>query len=210
MTISTRGMNPSIEIDQKISSKNLSEQPGELSTVNRINIDRFCETILNAKSDLSKSKKVVAFEGNWEIGKDGPQFSAYINTKNGGKFLIQSDEPVALGGSGTAPNPVQYGLYGIAACYSAAFVKWISMEGIKIEKFKVKVKADMDIAASLGIFKEPPAPFYEHIKFEIIIDSDLSMEEIQRFNEITKQRCACYYCLTKAIIPEIVLKKEDN
>lgn len=210
MTISTRDMNPSIEITQKISSKNLSEQPRELSKINRINIDRFCETVQNAKSDLSKSKKVIAFEGNWEIGKDGPQFSAYINTENGGKFLIQSDEPVALGGSGVAPNPVQYGLYGIAACYSAAFVKWISMEGIKIEKFKVKVKADMDIAASLGIFKEPPVPFYEHIKFEIIIDSDLSMEEIQRFNEITKQRCACYYCLTTAIIPEIVLKKEDN
>lgn len=191
-------------------SQKLSEERGEKSTLNRIHIGRFCETVQNVKNDLSKSKKVVEFEGNWEIGKTGPQFSANINTENGGEFLIQSDEPVALGGSGSAPNPVQYGLYGIAACYSAAFVKWISMEGIKIDKFKVKVKADMDIAASLGIFKEPPVPFYEHIKFEIIIDSDLNMEEIEKFNEITKQRCACYYCLTTAIIPEIVLKKEDN
>lgn len=210
MTITTRGMDQYTEIAQKIRSKKSSEEPRELSTINRIHIDRFCETVQNAKNDLSKSKKVVSFEGNWEIGKNGPQFSAKMDTENGGQFLIQSDEPVALGGSGTAPNPVQYGLYGIAACYSAAFVKWISMEGIKIDKFKVKVKADMDIAASLGIFKEPPVPFYEHIKFEIIIDSDLSMEEIERFNEITKQRCACYYCLTTAIIPEIVLKKEGH
>lgn len=196
------------EIVQNVGSQNVLEEKWENSTINRINIDRFCETIQNAKNDFSKSKKIIEFEGNWEIGRTGPQFSAKINTENGGEFLIRSDEPVALGGSGSAPNPVQYGLYGISACYAAAFVKWISMEGIIVNKFKVKVKADMDIAASLGILREPPVPFYEQIKFEIIIDSDLSMEEIERLNEITKQRCACYYCLTTAIIPEIILKKE--
>jgi uncharacterized OsmC-like protein len=180
------------------------------SVINRINLQNFTETVHKAREDPSKSKKVVEFEGNWDIGKNGPQFSARINTENGGEFLIQSDEPVALGGNGSAPNPVQYGLYGIAACYSAAFVKWISMEGVTINKFKVKVKADMDIAASLGIMQKRPVPFYEHIKFEIIIDSDLSMEEIEKINEITKQRCACYYCLTTSIIPEIVLTKIDQ
>jgi len=84
------------------------------------------------------------------------------------------------------------------------------MEGVVINKFKVKVKADMDISASLGIMQKRPVPFYEHIKFEIIVDSDLSMEEIERINKITKQRCACYYYLTTAIIPEIVLKKIDT
>lgn len=197
------------ETVQKENLQNLFWEHDGSSTVNRIDMDRFSETIQKARNDLSKTKKVIEFEGNWNIGEAGPQFSSKINTENGGEFLIQSDEPVALGGSGSAPNPVQYGLYGIAACYSAAFVKWISMEGITVNKFKVKVKADMDIAASLGIFKEPSVPFYEHIKFEIIIDSELSMEEIERLNEITKQRCACYYCLTTAIIPEIVLKKED-
>ena len=181
----------------------------EFPTINRINMKTFTETIQKARDDPLKSKKVIEFEGDWDIGKNGPQFSAKINTENGGEFLIQSDEPVALEGNGNAPNPVQYGLYGIAACYAAAFVKWISMEGVVINKFKVKVKADMDISASLGIMQKRPVPFYEHIKFEIIVDSDLSMEEIERINEITKQRCACYYCLTTAIIPEIVLKKID-
>lgn len=178
--------------------------------INRVEVDRFGETIQKAENDLSKTKKIIEFEGNWEIGKTGPQFSARMNTEKGGEFLIQSDETMALGGGGTAPNPVQYGLYGIASCFAATFAKWTAMEGIELNQFKVKVKADMDLSASFGFFQEPAIPIYERIKFEIIIDSGMSQEEIEKFNEITKQRCPCYYCLTTAIIPEIVFQKKDQ
>jgi uncharacterized OsmC-like protein len=178
--------------------------------INRVEVDRFGETIQKAENDLSKTKKIIEFEGNWEIGKTGPQFSARINTEKGGEFLIQSDETMALGGGGTAPNPVQYGLYGIASCFAATFAKWTAMEGIELNQFKVKVKADMDLSASFGFFQEPAIPIYESIKFEIIIDSGMSQEEIEKYNEITKQRCPCYYCLTTAIIPEIVFQKKDQ
>jgi len=178
--------------------------------VNRVDVDKFGEALYKVEDDLSKTKKIVEFEGNWEIGKTGPQFSAKINTEKGGEFLIQSDETIALGGGGTAPNPVQYGLYGIASCFAATFAKWTAMEGIELNQFKVKVRANMDMSASFGFFQEPVAPIYEHIKLEITIDSGMSMEEIEKYNEITKQRCPCYYCLTTAIIPEIVFKKEGQ
>ena len=83
------------------------------------------------------------------------------------------------------------------------------MEGTKIEKFKVKVKADTDIAASLGIFNEPPAPFYEHTKFEIVIDSDLSMEKLKDLMRL-QINAMRVITLTTTIIPEIVLKKKDK
>jgi uncharacterized OsmC-like protein len=177
--------------------------------INRIAVDKFSETLQKVKDDPSKTKKVIEFEGNWEIGRTGPQFSTKINSERGGEFLIQSDEPVALGGGGTAPNPVQYGLYGIASCFAASFAKWTAMEGIVLNQFKIKVRADMDLSVSFGISHEPAIPIYESIKFEIIVDSGMSMEEIQKFNEIAKQRCPCYYCLTTEIIPKIVFKKED-
>jgi len=178
--------------------------------INRVEVDSFGETLQKARNDPSKAKKVIEFEGNWEIGKTGPQFSTKIKSEKGGEFLIQSDEPIALGGGGTAPNPVQYGLYGIASCFAATFAKWTAMEGIVLNQFKIKVRADMDLSASFGIFQEPVIPIYESIKFEIVVDSEMSMEEIERFNEITKQRCPCYYCLTTAIIPEIVFEKKGD
>lgn len=178
--------------------------------INRVEVDRFSETLQNARDDPSKVKKIIEFEGDWEIGKTGPQFSTKIKSERGGEFLIQSDEPTALGGGGTAPNPVQYGLYGIASCFAATFAKWTAMEGIVLNQFKIKVRADMDLSASFGIFQEPVIPIYESIKFEIVVDSEMSMEEIERFNDITKQRCPCYYCLTTAIIPEIVFEKREQ
>lgn len=108
------------------------------------------------------------------------------------------------------PTLVQYGLYGIASCFAATFAKWTAMEGIVLNQFKIKVRADMDLSASFGIFQEPVIPIYESIKFEIVVDSEMSMEEIERFNDITKQRCPCYYCLTTAIIPEIVFEKREQ
>jgi len=178
--------------------------------INRVEVDRFNETLNEARNDLSKTKKVIEFEGNWEIGKTGPQFSANMNLEKGGKFLIQSDEPISFGGGGTAPNPVQYALYGIAACFAATFAKWTAMEGMVLDQFKIKVKADMNLSASFGFFQEPTIPIYESIKFEIMVDSGMSREELERFKEITKQRCPCYYCLTTAIIPEIVLKESTK
>ncbi|AKB76585.1 hypothetical protein MSHOH_0102 [Methanosarcina horonobensis HB-1 = JCM 15518] len=178
--------------------------------VNRVEVDQFNETLQKARDDSSKTKKVIEFEGNWEIGKMGPQFSANINIESGGEFLIQSDEPMSLGGGGTAPNPVQYALYGIAACFAATFAKWTAMEGIVLNQFKIKVRADMNLGVSFGIYQEPAAPIYERIKFDIIVDSEMSPEEIEKFKEITKQRCPCYYCLTTSIIPEIIFTRVDR
>lgn len=178
--------------------------------INRVEVDRFNETVKEAKNDPSKTKKVIEFEGNWELGKTGPQFSTKMNLEKGGEFLIQSDEPISLGGGGTAPNPVQYALYGIAACFAATFAKWTAMEGIVLEQFKIKVRADMNLSASFGFSQRPAPPIYESIKFEITVDSGMSPEELERFKEITKQRCPCYYCLTTAIIPEIVLREKTK
>ncbi len=80
------------------------------------------------------------------------------------------------------------------------------MEGIVLNQFKIKVRADMNLSASFGIFQEPSIPIYGFIRFEILVDSGMSIEEIQKFSEITKQRCSCYYCLTTVIILEIVLQ----
>lgn len=84
------------------------------------------------------------------------------------------------------------------------------MEGIVLNEFKVKVKADMNLHASYGIEKSDASPIYENIKFEVIVDSDMNPEEIDRFYRITKERCPCYYCLATEIIPEIVFMKKGS
>ena len=173
--------------------------------INRINIEVFKETIENAKKDPSSSIKNLEIEGTWRLNEQyGPQFETKLKTENAGDILVQSDETIILGGGGTAPNPVQYCIGGLLACYSATFVKWASMEGIRLKSFKIKGTAKMNLSAALGLSENPPL---NNLHLELLIESSASMEILLEINEIAKKRCPGYYCLTHGIIPQIDINK---
>ena len=113
--------------------------------VNRIDVDKFKDTVEKARKDHSTGKKTMEIEGEWRLNKTGPQFESIIKTENGGDVTLFSDETLILGGGGTAPNPVQYCIYGLIACYAATFAKWAAMEGIVLRSFRIKATANMDL-----------------------------------------------------------------
>ncbi|KKN27040.1 hypothetical protein LCGC14_0868700 [marine sediment metagenome] len=175
--------------------------------INRINIDIFKETIEKAKKEPSSSLKNLEIEGTWRLDKlEGPQFETKLKTEKAGEILVQSDETIILGGGGTAPNPVQYCIGGLLACYSATFVKWASMEGILLKDFKIRGTAKIDLSAALGISENPPI---NDLRIELLIKSDETMEKLLSINEIAKKRCPGYYCLTHGIIPQIDITKTE-
>ena len=172
---------------------------------NRINIEVFKETIEKGKKDSSTCLKTLAIEGTWRLDTDsGPQFETKLKTEKAGEVLVQSDETIILGGGGTAPNPVQYCIGGLLACYAATFVKWCTMDGIVLKSFKIKSTANMDISAALGLSENPPL---SNLKIELEIESDETKEKLLEINEIAKKRCPGYYCLTHGIIPQIDIKQ---
>jgi uncharacterized OsmC-like protein len=173
--------------------------------MNRINIEVFKETIEKGQKDSSSYLKTLAIEGTWRLDdKSGPQFETKLKTENAGEVLVQSDETIILGGGGTAPNPVQYCIGGLLACYSATYVKWASMEGISLKSFKIRSTANMDLSAALGITENPAL---SNLKIELEIESEESLEKLLEINEIAKKRCPGYYCLTHGIIPQIDIKQ---
>ena len=173
--------------------------------MNRINIEVFKETIEKGKKDSSSYLKTLAIEGTWRLDDNsGPQFETKLKTENAGEVLVQSDETVILGGGGTAPNPVQYCIGGLLACYSATYVKWASMKGVSLKTFKIKSTANMDLSPALGLTDNPPL---NNLRIELEIESEASLEKLLEINEIVKKRCPGYYCLTHGIIPQIDIKK---
>jgi uncharacterized OsmC-like protein len=173
--------------------------------INRINVDVFKGTVENAKKDPSASIKKIEIEGTWRLDEQtGPQFETKLKTEKAGDILVQSDETIILGGGGTAPNPVQYCIGGLLACYSATFVKWATMEGILLNSFKIRGTATMDTSAALGLSANPAI---SDLQMDLFIESDTPMEKLLEINEIAKKRCPGYYCLTHEILPKIDIKK---
>ena len=172
--------------------------------LNRINIEVFNETIKDVKNSPSNAIKTLNIEGTWRLDSEsGPQFETKLKTENAGEILVQSDETIILGGGGTAPNPVQYCIGGLLACYSATYVKWASMEGISLKTFKIRSTSNMDLSAALGLNENPPL---NNLRIELEIESDEPLEKLLEINEIAKKRCPGYYCLTHGIIPQIDIK----
>jgi uncharacterized OsmC-like protein len=67
-----------------------------------------------------------------------------------GAFEFAADEPVSVGGTGTAPNPVQAALAALASCQAITYRYWAEELGIRLDGVTVTVDADFDMGAFFG------------------------------------------------------------
>jgi uncharacterized OsmC-like protein len=104
------------------------------------------------------------------------------------KFKIVVDEPQALGGTDSAPNPVEYILAGYAGCLNVVINLIASERKVKINNLNININGDINPDRFLGISKKNRAGFQSFI-VEIEIDSDSSEQEIKQLIEEVKDRC---------------------
>ena len=62
-----------------------------------------------------------------------------------------SDEPTGLGGSDTAPNPVEQLLSALGNCLAVGYAANASAAGIAIKDLKIAVDGDVDLRSFLGL-----------------------------------------------------------
>jgi len=67
-----------------------------------------------------------------------------------GAFDFAADEPVSVGGTGTAPNPVQMALAALGSCQAITYRYWAAELGLQLDGVTVTVEADFDIGAFFG------------------------------------------------------------
>src|SRR5215469_5383242 len=60
------------------------------------------------------------------------------------------DEPPALGGGGTAPNPVEYALASLGSCQAITYRFWAEHLGMTLDTLTVRVEGDLDIRGFFG------------------------------------------------------------
>ena len=167
----------------------------KLNNVNLENSSAFAEVV---KKDKSKALKVKRVEGNWNLEDGKVQFTAALEHAQG-KTIVEADGPPFLGGSGIKPDPVQYCLFGLAACYAQTFASIAAEKGIKLKQLKVAAENEVNLSRALGLSNEP-------IVEKAILEVKASGEKGENLSEVKKlaeQRCPGVYCLTNAIKLEI-------
>ncbi len=100
---------------------------------NNVNLATVGALAERAKTDPSAAKLQKRVEGAWSFREGSPQFTATV-AHGDGTSLLWADMAVPFGGAGLAPDPLQYMLFGLAACYTATLVMIASMEGVDLGK----------------------------------------------------------------------------
>src|SRR3989339_1957431 len=163
--------------------------------INNVNLEKAGAFVEEVKQDKSKALKVKKVEGigNFEDGKT--QFTATLNHPQG-STVIEADGPPFLGGSGIKPDPVQYCLFGLAACFAQTFASIAAERGIKLDKLKVIAENKVNLSMALGLGNEP---IVEKVKLSVEVSSEAEKGRLKEIEELAKQRCPGVYCLTNPI-----------
>lgn len=148
---------------------------------------------VEADPDLAKKEKRVV--GSWNFDDDRPQFSAVLQYKEGER-TVESDFAPFMGGGGLAPDPIQYCLYGMAACYAGTFASLAAGQGVELKALSVVAENRVDLSRSMGLSDNPVV---EGVSLTLHVDADADNSILRELERMARDRCPGVYCLTEPI-----------
>lgn len=175
-----------------------------MAVLNNVNVGKVEQVIREAVTDSSKTKRVQKVEGEWLFEEGEPQFRAEVNFE-GGKVVMESDQPTNLGGSGTRPGPLLYCFLGLVACYTATFATIASQMGIRLRKLTAKLEGNLNFSRVYGLSKEPTM---EEVRISVQVESDAPSEKLEEVEKLAYERCPAVFALTQPINLKTTLEVE--
>ena len=110
---------------------------------------------------------------------------------------IASDEPVALGGSDTAPNPVEQLLAALGNCLAVGYAANASAKGIEIKDLRLELAGDLDLHSFLGL--KPGHAGYHNLQVKVHLDAAATDEQIAELHRAVVDTSPVGHTLGRAI-----------
>jgi len=162
---------------------------------NNVNVDAVQNMAESIQADPARSKRTNKVEGTWNLTEGNPQFSSEISFE-GGKLLLEADQPTFLGGGGTRPGPMHYALFGFASCFTATFVTIAAVQNVMLEEVRASAEFELNFAKVFGV---ADLPIVEEVRITLAVKSDARKEKIEEVLKLAEERCPASYCLTNPI-----------
>jgi uncharacterized OsmC-like protein len=87
-----------------------------------------------------------------------------------GAFEFGADEPRSVGGTGTAPNPVQLALTALGSCQAITYRYWAEELGLRLDGVTIAVEADFDTGAFFGFAGSTGIPSPQAVRTEVTLE----------------------------------------
>ncbi|MFB6145614.1 MAG: OsmC family protein [Candidatus Nanohaloarchaea archaeon] len=103
-------------------------------------------------------------------------------------YTFSIDEPEEHGGTGSAPNPVEYELGALTGCFNVVAHLVAGEIGVALESLHIKAKGELDPAKFQGAETSHRAGF-QSVTLEIDAESDADKETLEELFEEVEERC---------------------
>jgi len=152
--------------------------------VNGIEINKVMSVINNINADANNGKWQFRSTNQWTGATENQsEFKDYLsnNGKNNSHpkpFVLEADEPLILGGTSNAANPVEYLLHALTSCLTTSLVAHAAVRGITVEDINTSTEGDIDVRGFLGISEEVRNG-YQAIRINMKVKSEASAEQLK-------------------------------
>jgi uncharacterized OsmC-like protein len=131
--------------------------------LNEVDLPTVGSLVEAIQGDPDKANTVWKSEVTWD--------GAFRTSARSRDFApIAFDEPPALGGTDTAPNPVEQILGALGSCLVIGYAANASVAGIELKNLRIELKGDLDLHTFLGLADGNAG--FSGIKATVHIESD--------------------------------------
>ncbi len=169
--------------------------------MNNINVERILESRKKLESGEMPEHRIFEVEGSWNFGET--QFSAELKFENGSITLF-TDQPTPSGGNGNAPNPVQYCVFSMVACYCTTFMTLAALKGVEIKSLRARGYSKVNMKA---VFEIADAPVVEEVGVFLEVESDAPFEVLNEIRELADKKCPAAYTVSNPVPFKSEIKK---
>jgi uncharacterized OsmC-like protein len=176
----------------------MSEDGGMTTTadghLNQVDLGALGALVEKIRQDPSAAHTTWSAEVRWT--------GAYRSEATVRKFApIASDEPRGMGGTNSAPNPVEQLLAALGNCLAVGYALNASAAGITIRALSVDVSGDLDSQALLGLSDGHPG--FSAIRVAVHLDTDADEDAVAALHAKVAATSPVGQTLSQAIPVEI-------
>jgi uncharacterized OsmC-like protein len=117
-------------------------------------------------------------------------------------YRFDADHPAVLVGQDDGPAPVEFLLYGLAACLTAGIANVAAARGVRLTAVESKVEGDIDLRAIFGITDEVRNG-YDRIRISFRIAGDAPAEKLRAIVAQSRARSAVFDVLAHGTAVEV-------
>lgn len=113
---------------------------------------------------------------------------AVASTVTLGRYRVEVDEPPALGGQGSAPNPVEYYLASLLSCQIVTWRFWAQKLGIAVEDISASAEGDLDVRGFFG-FDDAVRPGFSAVRVAVTVTGPEPAERYEELLAVVEKHC---------------------